>query len=111
MKLGLALATIIGIFGVALIAAVDAKIDIIDGIVDTILVDTASLNDTALADSVPADGALGTVRQTLYELRQFLMERSVSGTTVTTKKVDGSTSLETFTLDDATSPTSITRAT
>ncbi len=43
-------------------------------------------------------------------INQFLTERAVSSTTVTVKKVDGSTSLMTFTLDDATSPTSITRA-
>jgi hypothetical protein len=35
----------------------------------------------------------------------------VSGTTVTVKKVDGSTTLLTLTLDSATTPTSITRAT
>jgi hypothetical protein len=38
------------------------------------------------------------------------VERNVSGTTVTIRKPDGSTSLFTLTLDDATTPTSITRA-
>lgn len=78
---------------------------------DAILVDTTSLNDTALADSVPADGSLPTVRQSLYMLSQFMFERSVSSTTLTVRKADGSTALMTFTLNDATSPTSITRTT
>jgi hypothetical protein len=63
-----------------------------------------------MADSVSADGAIATREQALYMLLQFLSERAVSGTTVTVKKVDGSTSLMVFTLDDATDPTSITRA-
>ena len=74
------------------------------GAVDEIL-------DDLLSDSIPADGSLPTVRQALYMLVQFMLERSVSGTTVTVKKADGTTSLFTLTLDSATSPTSITRAT
>ena len=67
--------------------------------------------ETALPDSVPADGSLPTPKQALYMLVQFLTERSVSGTTLTVRKVDGSTPLMTFTLSDATNPVSITRAT
>ena len=67
--------------------------------------------DATLADSVPADGTRPSIAQALYMLVQFMTERAVSGTTVTVKKVDGSTSLMTFTLNDATTPTSITRAT
>jgi hypothetical protein len=63
-----------------------------------------------LADSVATDGTRPTIGQAIYEMLQFLTEKSVSGTTVTVKKVDGSTSLMTFTLDDANAPTSITRA-
>jgi hypothetical protein len=66
--------------------------------------------DAVLADSVPADGSRPSVGQGIYAIYQFLTERSVSGTTLTVKKPDGSTSLMTFTLNDATSPTSITRA-
>jgi hypothetical protein len=110
----------------------------LDLIIDAILADTnelqtddvpgliAALNDlsaaeintevdtaftTIMADSVPADGTIPTREQALYMITQFLLERSVSGTTVTVKKVDGSTSLMTLTLDDGTTPTSITRAT
>lgn len=66
--------------------------------------------DATLADSVPSDGTRPSVAQALYAIYQFLTERSVSGTTMTVKKPDGSTTLMTFTLNDATSPTSITRA-
>jgi hypothetical protein len=79
----------------------------------------AALNDIAVTDitqrqipdSIPADGTLPTIEQALYMITQFLYERAVSGTTVTVKKADGSTSLLTLTLDDGTDPTSITRAT
>lgn len=64
-----------------------------------------------LLDSVPADGTRPTIAQALYIISQFLTERAVSGTTMTVKKVDGSTALMTFTLNDAANPTSITRAT
>lgn len=67
--------------------------------------------DQQLADSVPADGTRPTGAQALYMLVQERFERSVSGTTVTIKKVDGSTTLMTLTLNDATTPTSVTRAT
>lgn len=64
-----------------------------------------------IPDSVSADGAFPSAVQALYEIRQFLFERAVSSTTVTIKKPDGSTSLMTFTLNDGTAPTSITRTT
>jgi hypothetical protein len=52
-----------------------------------------------------------TREQALYATLQFLTDFAISGTTYTVKKVDGSTALMTFTLDDSTSPTSLTRAT
>jgi len=42
---------------------------------------------------------------------QRLTEFAISGTTITVKKLDGSTSAYTLTTDDATNPTSSTRAT
>lgn len=67
--------------------------------------------DAVIPDSVPADGTRPSIAQALYMLTQFMNERSVSGTTLTVKKVDGATTLMTFTLDSGTAPTSITRAT
>lgn len=65
---------------------------------------------TALTESYAADGAAGTLSQILFGLQAFLQERSVSGTTLTVKKLDGSTTAMTFTLSDATTPVSITRS-
>lgn len=99
------------------IAAIKAKTDQLTFTVanqvdsNAITIDEDEILDDALTDSVPADGALPTVRQALYMLTQFMFERSVSGTTVTVNKVDGTTALMTFTLNDGTSPTAITRAT
>lgn len=64
-----------------------------------------------LPDSVSADGSIPNLQQSLYMTWQFLAERVVAGTTVTVKNVDGSTTLMTFALNDATNPTSITRST
>ena len=65
---------------------------------------------TALTESYAADGSAATAAQLLYLIAQHLNESSISGTTKTVKKLDGSTTAATFTLDDATTPTSITRA-
>lgn len=100
-----------------LIDAIKAKTDSLTFTVanqvdaNALTLDEDEILDDALADSVPADGALPTVRQALYVLYLYLLERSVSGTTVTVNKVDGSTPAFTLTLDDGTNPTSITRAT
>lgn len=63
-----------------------------------------------IPDSYAADGAQPTIAQAVLAIQQYLQERSVSGTTVTVKKPDGSTTAMTFTLDDADAPTSQTRA-
>jgi len=65
---------------------------------------------TALTESYNADGAAPTLSQALFLLIAALTEFSISGTTITVKKLDGSTTAATYTLDDATSPTSRTRA-
>lgn len=66
---------------------------------------------TALTEAYAADGATATPAQLLYMILQTLMEFSISGTTLTVKKLDGSTTAMTVTLSDATNPTSRTRAT
>ena len=65
---------------------------------------------TQMAASVATDGSISTREQALYMILQFLTEFAISGTTLTVKKVDGSTTLMSFTLDDATNPTSLTRS-
>jgi hypothetical protein len=69
------------------------------------------LRTDTIPDSVPADGNAATIAQAVYMIWQFLSEKSVSGTTLTVKKPDGSTTLMTFGLDDASNPASISRAT
>lgn len=64
-----------------------------------------------IPDSVAADGVRPTMFQALLMITRFLMEKEVVGTTVTVNKEDGTTASMTFTLDSATTPTSITRAT
>jgi hypothetical protein len=86
--------------------------------VDLTAVEKASINaevvDVLRTDTIPdsysADGAQPTLAQAVLEMHQFLMERSVTGTTMTVTKPDGTTASMTFTLNDGTSPTAITRA-
>lgn len=72
-------------------------------------VDSALATD--LTEAYAAAGDPGSVAELLYEMRALLAEKSISSTTLTTKKLDGSTTAATYTLDDATNPSSITRAT
>lgn len=65
---------------------------------------------TQMTEAYAADGVAPTLAQALFMIQQFQQEKSVASTTLTVKKLDGSTSAMTFTLDDATDPTSITRA-
>ncbi len=65
---------------------------------------------TVLPNSIAADGSRPTVNQALLFLTRFLAERGVVGTTMTVNDEVG-TPVATFTLNNATSPTAITRAT
>ena len=65
---------------------------------------------TAATEAYAADNANASIVELLYEIRGLLSEKAVSGTTVTMKKKDGNTTAATYTLDDSTNPTSITRA-
>jgi hypothetical protein len=66
---------------------------------------------TALTEAYANDNATFTPAQALYMLWSALAEFSIATTTITAKKLDGSTTAMTFTLDDASNPTSRTRAT
>jgi len=66
---------------------------------------------TALTEAYAADAAAGTPAQLLYLILQSVSEFAISGVTKTVKKLDGSTTAATYTLDDTDEPTSITRAT
>jgi hypothetical protein len=66
---------------------------------------------TQLTEGYAADGTAPTIEQALFLLIAALTEFAISGTTITAKKLDGSTTAATFTINDATNPTSRTRAT
>ena len=105
----------------------DALAAFIDTEVAAILEDTgttlpaqiAALNDIAVADILTAqmtesyapDGTAPTLAQALFQIMQQAGAFSISGTTITVKKLDGASTAMTFTLDDASNPTSRTRAT
>lgn len=65
---------------------------------------------TALTESYAAEGATLTGAQALYQLISIGGDFAISGTTISCKKLDGTEAL-TYTTDDATNPTSRTRAT
>lgn len=106
--------------------ATAANLATVDTNVDAILTDTgttipaqiSALNNISVADilttqmteSYAADGAAPTIAQALMLIQQQIGEFAISGTTLTVKKVDGSTTAATFTLNDGTAPTGITRA-
>ena len=64
---------------------------------------------TAQTESYAGDGAAATPAQLLYMILCSVSEFSISSTSITGKKLDGSTTAMTWTLNDATSPTSRTR--
>jgi hypothetical protein len=102
---------------------VDAAAILADTGTDGVVVNAAGLATDAVTEIVTAvlttqmteayatDGSAPTLAQSLCLIQQMLGDFSISGTTLTVKKVDGSTSAATFTLNDGTSPTAITRAT
>jgi Rieske Fe-S protein len=65
---------------------------------------------TAMTESYASDGATMTPAQALYMILCSVSEFAISSTTITGKKVDGSTTAMTWTINDATDPTSRTRA-
>jgi len=76
---------------------------------------TAAQNATAvlttqMTESYATLHSAPTLAQGIFEVRSLLAEKSVATTTLTTKKIDGSTTAGTYTLNDSVSPTSITKA-
>ena len=65
---------------------------------------------TAQAESYASDGAAATPAQLLYMIYCCVGEFSISGTTITGKKLNGSDTAMTWTISDASNPTSRTRA-
>lgn len=113
----------IGAAGAGLTALGDTRIANLDATVSSRLATsgytappTAAQNATAvlttqMTESYAADGAVPTLTQAVMLTQQCLTESSIATTTQTVKKLDGSTPAATLTLNSATVPTSITRAT
>jgi hypothetical protein len=73
-------------------------------------VSTAVLT-TQMTESYAADGTAPTLAQATFLTMQSIGEVAVVSTTLTVKKLDGSTTAATYTLNDGTNPTSRTRTT
>lgn len=71
----------------------------------------ANITTTALTEDYSTKNGTVTLTQAVYEILSLLQEKSASGTTLTAKKRDGSTTAMTFTADSSTAPSSLTRAT
>ena len=82
---------------------------------DSLVAGSAEIGATALtttiADSTPADGSRPSAAQALLMITRFLTGRAVSGTSMTVKKEDGSTTAFVITLNDPSTPTSYSRTT
>ena len=85
---------------------------------NSILTNIAALNDITVADilttqmteSYAADGVAPTLAQAIFMVQQSIGDFSISGTTITQYKLDGTTTAATYLLDSATVPTSRTRS-
>lgn len=74
-------------------------------------ISVSDILNTQMTESYAADGVAPTMAQSLYLIQQILGDFSISGTTLTVRRINGTTTAATFTLNDATEPTGTTRAT
>lgn len=116
---------VIGTFSLSLSAAAKDLANATDGLgaikADTaaILVDTdatlpaqiSAIFTQQMTEAYAMDGVAPTPAQALFMIQQILGDFTIIGTTISVKQIDGSTEAATYTLDDATNPTSLTRAT
>lgn len=64
---------------------------------------------TAVTESYAANGVAPTPVQAIMAIHQMLMQFAISGTSITVKQLDNTTTAFTVTLDDGTTPTSAVR--
>jgi len=69
----------------------------------------ADVLTTQMTESYAANGAAPTLAQAQFAIHQMLMQFGISGTSLTVRKLDDSTTAFVVTLDDATSPTDAKR--
>ena len=106
-------------------ASVSADIATVDTVVDGIQSDLSNGTDglgalktaieavftSQMTESYASDGVAPTPAQAIFLIQQVLTDFAISGTTKTVRQINGSTTAATLTLDDATTPSAITRAT
>ncbi len=81
------------------------------GVTPSTAAQVAALLTTQITEAYRANGAAPTLAQFMSEVLGHLGEMDITGTTKTVNKFDHATVAETFTLNNATAPTAITRAT
>jgi hypothetical protein len=81
------------------------------GVAPTAAENATAVLTTQMAESYAADGVAPTLAQMNFMMWAFYTQMAIAGTTGTANELDGSTPAMTFTFNDATDPTSITRAT
>lgn len=97
----------------------ELQVDNVPGLIAALNnISAASVNaqvvDVMRTDLIPnaanSSGTMPTIVQALYVIMQALTEHGVTGTTDTVRQINGSSTLATLTLNDAESPTNVTRA-
>ena len=88
--------------------ATDAIASAIGGLND---ISVSDIFTTKITESYSTKGEERTLADFVYEIAQRGQEAAVSSTTVTINQLDGTTPAFTLTMNDDTSPTSVTRAT
>lgn len=93
---------ITGADGVNLLSGTQASIDAIEAV---------DVLGSQMTEAYAADGVAPTLTEAIMLLLQRQTEFAIAGTTITIKKLDGTTTAATLTMDSDTAPTSSTRAT
>lgn len=113
-----------GVFYVIPVPATQASVDTIKAKTDNLPASPAATGDAmtltsaydfakgtvAMTEAYSTDGAAPTPVQALFQLTQYNQDRAIASTTMTVKKLDGSTQAMVIDLDDATTPTSVSRS-
>ena len=99
----------------AAMASAQTDLDTLTAGVTCTAVSAAAVEDfwstTTIAESYSAEGAIATPAELLYLIQQKIMQSSFVGTVQTVQKLDKATTAATFTVDSASTPTSIERTT
>jgi len=107
-------ATDTGTLGPLALHASVATADNCDMIVANVVAYDPQLSDLGLkapSETYAAEGALGTHSQILQGIQQILTDFSWSGATLTVTKLDGATTAMTFTANNSSNATALTRTT